>query len=170
MNPSFYSTILDLPFDEINLVDTEYRSSPGNRPEPVCLIRWELRRGLKQRFWINELGAEQPYSIGKDAAAELSFHKAMGWPLPKNNLDLFIEHRNATNGRNLPQGNSLIGALILRHLDSIGSETKELMRDLILRGGRLRRSSIIVKAMSQPCSAFSPCAPAAAGGTCTHLF
>ncbi len=69
------------------------------------------------------------------ALAELSFHKAMGWPLPKNNLDLFIEHRNATNGRNLPQGKSLIGALILRHLDSIGSETKELMRDLILRGG-----------------------------------
>lgn len=49
MNPSFYSTILDLPFDEINLVDTEYRSSPGNRPEPVCLVRWELRRGLKQK-------------------------------------------------------------------------------------------------------------------------
>ena len=59
---------------------------------------------------------------------------ALGWPLPTNLLDLFAEHRCATNGLKLsgPNPNNIISALRYRGLPSIEAEEKEALRKLII--------------------------------------
>ena len=47
-------------------------------------------------------------------------------------IDLFAEHRVETNGRKLPCGNNLLGALTVRNLAHIDAGEKEDMRRLIL--------------------------------------
>jgi hypothetical protein len=131
-----------LPFAEIWAVDFEFIANPGENPEPVCLVAWELRSGRKERLWSDEFGSAPPYGVGADtlfvayyASAEIGCHLALGWPVPRNVLDLFTEFRNHTNGIPTPSGSSLLGALAYFGLDSIGTAEKDVMRDLILRGG-----------------------------------
>ena len=50
-------------------------------------------------------------------------------------LDLFVEFRNLTNGRDTPCGRGLLGSLACFGLDSIEAADKTQMRDLALRGG-----------------------------------
>jgi DNA polymerase family A len=133
---------LDLfPFREIWAVDFEFGSEPGNNPEPVCLVAWELLSGRKLRLWHDEFGAGPPYPTGPDAlfvayyaSAEIGCHLALGWLVPERVLDLFTEFRNHTNGIPTASGASLLGALAHYGLDSIGTIEKDEMRDLILRG------------------------------------
>ena len=135
--------LLDLlPFAEIWAVDFEFGSDPGENPEPVCLVAWELRSGRKLRLWRDEFGAAPPYPTGPDvlfvayyASAEIGCHLALGWPVPERVLDLFTEFRNHTNGIPTVSGAGLLGALAHYGLDSIGTVEKDEMRDLILRGG-----------------------------------
>ena len=50
-------SILDLPpFAEIWAVDFEFGANPGENPEPVCLVAWELSSGRKLRLWRDEFG------------------------------------------------------------------------------------------------------------------
>jgi len=132
----------DLPFHEIWAVDFEYVAKPGENPEPVCLVAWELRSGRKLRLWRDEFGAGPPYPTGPDvlfvayyASAEIGCHLALDWPTPERVLDLFTEFRNHTNGIPTVNGAGLLGALAYYGLDGIGTVEKEEMRDLILRGG-----------------------------------
>jgi DNA polymerase family A len=132
----------NLPFHEIWLVDFEFRADPGEVPEPVCLVAWELRSGRKERVWRGEFGPTPPYSTAPDtlvvayyASAEVGCHLALDWPVPERLLDLFTEFRNCTNGLDPSSGRSLIGALAYFGLDSIGAVEKEEMRTLVLRGG-----------------------------------
>ena len=60
---------------------------------------------------------------------------ALGWDMPVNVLDLFTEFRNLTNGKSLPCGNGLLGALTWFGLNGIQAAEKEGMRALALRGG-----------------------------------
>src|SRR4029077_15397599 len=69
------------------------------------------------------------------ASAELGCYRALGWPTPPCILDLFTEFRNLTNGRQLPSGAGLIGALTYFGIDNIGATEKEEMRALIMGGG-----------------------------------
>jgi hypothetical protein len=124
-------------------VDFEFSAPPGERPAPVCLVAWELGTGKKLRVWQDELKRLRwpPYSCSADslfvayyASAELGCHLALGWSLPTNVLDLFVEFRNHTN-LPLPCGSGLLGALTWFGLDGIGAEEKESMRQLALRGG-----------------------------------
>jgi hypothetical protein len=131
-----------LPFPEIWLVDFEYRAEPGENPDPVCLVAWELRSGRKIRLWRDQFGPVPPYSTGPDvlfvsyyAAAEISCHLALGWPVPQRTLDLFLEFRNFTNGLPTISGAGLLGALAHFGLDSIGASEKADMRELVMRGG-----------------------------------
>jgi hypothetical protein len=55
--------------------------------------------------------------------------------MPVNVLDLFTEFRNLTNGKSLPCGNGLLGALTWFGLNGIQAAEKEGMRALALRGG-----------------------------------
>ena len=50
-------------------------------------------------------------------------------------LGFVVEFRARTNGLGTPAGNGLVGALIYFGLDTIGAQTKDAMRDLVLRGG-----------------------------------
>jgi len=135
--------LLDLlPFAEIWAVDFEFGSEPGENPEPICLVAWELRSGRKVRLWRDEFGTAAPYPTGPTAlfvayyaSAEISCHLALGWPVPERVLDLFTEFRNRTNGVPTDNGSGLLGALAYHGLDGIGAVEKDEMRALVLRGG-----------------------------------
>jgi DNA polymerase I len=135
--------VLDaLPYRQIWTVDFEFKVEPGNRPDPVCLVAWELRSGTKLRLWRDQFGHLPPYPIGPDvlfvafyASAEIGCHLALGWSVPVRVLDLFTEFRWLTNGKPTPAGASLIGALTAYGLDHIGAVEKDEMRSRILRGG-----------------------------------
>jgi DNA polymerase-1 len=131
-----------LPFREVWAVDFEFAVRDGARPDPVCLVAWELRSGRKLRLWRSEFEPCPPYSIGRDslfiayyASAEIGCHLALGWPKPARILDLFTEFRCRTNGLSPPGGASLLGALSYYGLDGMGATEKDAMRNLVLRGG-----------------------------------
>ena len=98
----------ELPFAEVWAVDFEFRPKDGregNRPDPTCLVAYELKGGRKLRLWQDEFGPFPPYSVGPNsifvayyASAEIGCHLALGWPKPARILDLFTEFRCHTNG------------------------------------------------------------------------
>jgi DNA polymerase I len=125
-------------FREIVLVDFEFEALQGERPNPLCLVAWELRSGRKFRIWKDQFGSAQPYATGPDvlfvayyASAELGCYRVLGWHAPERILDLFVEFRNQTNGLPTPAGAGLLGALTYFGLDGIGaSEKKELQKSI----------------------------------------
>jgi len=130
------------PFTEIWAVDFEFGSEPGENPEPVCLVAWELRSGRKVRLWRDEFGTAPPYPteptalfVAYYASAEIGCHLALHWLVPERVLDLFTEFRNHTNGIPTENGSGLLGALAYHGLDGVGAVEKDEMRALILRGG-----------------------------------
>jgi DNA polymerase I len=134
----------EMPFREIWLVDFEFSAPPGERSGPVCVVAWELKSGKKLQLWRDQLRAmsHPPYNIGSDslfvayyASAEFSCHLSLGWLLPVNVLDLYVEFRNMTNGLPTPSGNGLLGALVAFGLDCITAAEKDTMRNLVLGGG-----------------------------------
>ena len=134
----------NMPYAQIWAVDFEFIAADGERPVPVCLVARELRSDRLLRFWQDELAtmASPPYSTGSEAlfvayfaAAELSCHLTLGWPLPVRILDLFTEFRAKTNGRQPIGGNGLLGALTAHGLDGMGGDEKRDMRELIMAGG-----------------------------------
>jgi len=133
-----------LPYRHVIAADFEFNfgGHAGNRPCPVCMVAQELHTGQTWRLWRGEFDTVPPFPISADslfvafyASAELGCFKALGWPMPANVLDLFVEFRNRTNGLTTPAGWSLIGALTYFGLDNIGAVEKDDMRSLVLRGG-----------------------------------
>jgi DNA polymerase I len=137
-------------YREVWAADFEYISRPGERPIPVCLVAHELVSGRKVRLWRDQFGAVPPYPVDADslfvsynAVAELSCHRALGWPMPARVLDLYVEYRRKHNrippkqdGKSRPRPEmGLLAALADHGLDSIGAIEKKSMIDLILRGG-----------------------------------
>ena len=131
-------------FRWIWIVDFEFSAPAGERPHPLCLVAVELESNEVVRLWEDELEllTRPPYGVGEDslfvsyyAAAEVGCHLALGWPLPVNVLDLYVEFRNLTNGLRVPCGQGLIGALTWFGLDVRGLADKSHMRELALRGG-----------------------------------
>jgi DNA polymerase I len=127
-----------LPFKEIWAADFEFGSQPGENPDPVCLVAWELKSGRKIRLWRDQFGTTPPYPTDPDAlfvayyaSAEIGCHLALGWPVPQRVLDLFTEFRNHTNGIHTVSGASLLGALAHHGLDGIGTVEKDEMRKLV---------------------------------------
>jgi hypothetical protein len=124
-------------------VDFEFTAPPGARPAPLCCVARELRTGRLVRLWLaGGAPCRPPYGTGPDAlfiayyaSAELGCHLALGWPMPARVLDLFAEFRCHTNGRPVPSGNGLLGALIYFGLDGLEAAEKEGMRALAMRGG-----------------------------------
>jgi hypothetical protein len=128
-------------FREIWCADFEFRADPGERPWPVCMVAQEVKTGRVIRLWRNELLAltRAPFDVGADtlfvayfASAELCCFLELGWPLPENVLDLYVEHRVETNGEKTLCGDGLLGALAHRGLAHIDAGEKDEMRRLIL--------------------------------------
>ena len=130
-------------FHQVWCVDFEYQELNGNNPVVHCMVARELFTGRLIRQWLSgEGGIRCPIPLGEDtlyvayfATAELKSHLALGWPLPTNVLDLFVEFRCRTNGKSLPSGNGLLGALVYFGLSGIAYAEKEVMRELAIRGG-----------------------------------
>lgn len=129
------------------LIDFEFRPEggrEGNTPEPICLVVKDFLSGVTHRYWKEELGtlSRAPLSVKSGAlcvayfaTAEIDCFIKLGWPLPENILDLFVEFRCLTNGTTPPNGAGLLGALLYFGLPTIAAQQKDAMRDLILRGG-----------------------------------
>jgi hypothetical protein len=131
-------------FTQVWAVDFEFVAQPGELPRPVCLTARELRSGRTVQVWEDELLrlGEPPYDVSARslivayyAPAELLCHIALGWALPVHVLDLYAEFRSATNGRTLPMGAGLLGALSYYGIGGIDALDKSDMRELILKGG-----------------------------------
>jgi DNA polymerase I len=123
---------------EVVVADFEFAATPGNRPEPLCLVAHELRSGRRFRIWQDQFGLAPPYATGPDvlfaafyASAELGCYRARNWSMPTRILDLFTEFRDRTNGLPVPGGASLLGALAYFGLDTIGTTEKKEMQEAI---------------------------------------
>jgi hypothetical protein len=135
-------TRANLPFVRVILEDFEFVSVPGERPDVVCGVFYDLDTGQTTRLWRDQLGDRPPYDPGPDtlvvcfvANAEMACHLSLGWPTPKNILDLSPEFKCHVNGKGIPRKNQgLIGALQYFGLDSIAPKRKDAMRDRIMKG------------------------------------
>jgi DNA polymerase-1 len=129
-------------FERIIFWDFEFIAKPGEHPDVVCLAWHEQPAGQTHRLWYDQLlGSAAPFRIDDKVLcicfvgnAELHCHLAKSWPLPANVLDLNTEFRCITNGRTVPAGKGLLGALAYYGLDSIGSKRKDAMRERIMKG------------------------------------
>lgn len=130
-------------FSAVWFVDFEFTAPDGERPKPVCMVAREMRTGRLVRLWLDQTErAAPPFPVDAKtlfvayyASAELGCYLALGWPMPARILDLFVEFRCLTNGRPLPSGSGLLGALVYYGLDAIDASDKEEMRALAMRGG-----------------------------------
>lgn len=128
-------------------VDFEYRprhGREGNPLEVVCAAMHHMETGMTQCWWQDELVAlsgapfptdESALFLAYNASAEMACFAALGWSQPKSIVDLYAEFRNLTNGKNLPAGKGLLGALAYFGETSIGAVQKDEMREFILAGG-----------------------------------
>jgi hypothetical protein len=131
----------------IYLIDFEFHPKAhkeGNAPHPVCLVVREYITGRVWHFWLEDLQSmkEAPFPCGAGAlvvayfaSAEMDCFLALGWPLPVNLLDLYVEFRCRTNGQATPYGASLIGALAHLGFPTMEPADKAQMRALVLGGG-----------------------------------
>ena len=133
--------------DGVFLIDFEFRPEngrEGNTPEPVCLVVKDFLSGVTSRYWKDDIHSRSsaPFSVGRNAicvayfaSAEMDCFLKLGWQLPENVLDLYVEFRCLTNGTTPPNGAGLLGALLYFGLPTIAAQHKDAMRDLVLRGG-----------------------------------
>lgn len=119
--------------------DCEFIAKPGERPDVLCAAGCELWSGRSFALWEDQL--DQLPSFGANALvlnfvanAECACLLSRGRPLPAHILDLSVEFRNITNGRLVPEGKGLLGALAYYGLDSIDAKLKDDMRKRIMRG------------------------------------
>jgi hypothetical protein len=133
-------------FDEIVFCDTEFDQTPGNRPQPICLVLYEQRAKRVTRFWLwrRAVPPEPPILQSKCilfvaylATAEFSVFKALHWSFPKYVLDLNVEMRNLTNGIRPTTFISLVESAQIFHIPYINKERKDEMRDIAITGGPL---------------------------------
>jgi len=133
--------------DGVFLIDFEFRPEngrEGNAPEPVCLVVKDFLSGVTSRYWKDDIHSRSsaPFSVGREAlcvayfaSAEMDCFLKLGWQLPENVLDLYVEFRCLTNGTTPQNGAGLLGALLYFGLPTIAAQHKDAMRDLALRGG-----------------------------------
>lgn len=107
--------------DGVYLVDCEFHpvnGVEGNPPEVICIVVINYPTGVVNRYTQADLLAMKsaPFPTGPDAlfvaffaSAELDCFLRLGWSLPENVLDLYVEFRNQTNGFELPHGRGLLG-------------------------------------------------------------
>jgi DNA polymerase-1 len=140
--PFKHLVALDAEFDFGGHKSSEEASRCGERPRPVCLVARDLRTRRTWRIFRGEFGSEPPFPTGADAlavafysSAEWGVFKANNWRPPVHVLDLFCEFRCRTNGRSLPNGTSLLGALTYFGIDGIDVAEKRELIELILAGG-----------------------------------
>jgi len=132
-----------LPFDELWAEDFEWIPRRGERPDVVCYGARELRSGRTLRLWRDQLGSTSPNRTD-DRTLFLSFvfnaegvsRLSLGWQLPTKVIDLSPLFRCVVNGRIVPQGKGLLGALAYYGIPSVEAIYKDKIRGLIKSGWR----------------------------------
>ena len=136
--PFAHPVVADCEFEFGGHSSFEEASRSGERPRPVCAVMKHLRTGQVWKWRRGEPFAP-PFPIdlliAYYASAELGCFKALGLPAPTFVLDLFTEFRARTNGREIPNGAGLLGALTYFGLDGIDVTEKQDLRLRILSGG-----------------------------------
>jgi|CXWL01.1.fsa_nt_gi hypothetical protein len=129
--------------DEVVFLDFEFHAPRGEVAAPLCVCWYELRSGRAGRLWLGDHApAHPPFANGDHvlfvafyASADIGCFVVLDWPVPTNVLDLFVEHRNFTNGLHPAVGAELADAVAFHGLQPINPVTKAQMQALAQRGG-----------------------------------
>ncbi len=138
------SALIPQEYTEVWFIDTEFISLNGEPNLPVALCAYELRSKRKVEMFFDS-GHENPFTnpdalyITYNAVAEWKTFLALGWPIPKNCIDLFVEYNNSINGvwrgqTSLKElGTGLVDAMREHGLDpmAVGLQEKETERSYI---------------------------------------
>lgn len=134
-----------LPFREVWCADFEFSAPDGERPAVLCMVAREFHTGQFVRMWLDGEPAppRAPFAVDADAlfvayfaSAEMGCFLALGWPMPANVLDLYVETKWLICGRaSEPSKPSLVYALDRFGVAGIDADEKESMRQLAIRGG-----------------------------------
>ncbi len=153
-------TAADLPeildcFGKVYVIDTEFYPQPGlpdGPVEPVALQAYEVRSGTWIPVFFEEPNGLNANPLDTDAlyitftaAAEWICYLSLGWALPRNCIDLYIELKNEVSGlrpppqfrqRKFPDkwDSSLLGAVRRCGFPVRSIAEKKAVRDRILRG------------------------------------
>jgi DNA polymerase I len=131
-------------YTQVWAVDTEYRQTPEGSPHVVCVVMREVFGRLPAlHLFEHEFQKECPVDFSRSdvlfvsyaAPAEIGSFLQIGWPVPRNILDLFVEARmnaNTIGDIKSIQRVKLLSTLAHYGLDSMDYVEKDEMRALIL--------------------------------------
>ena len=126
-----------MTYDNVWLVDFEFRQPQGERPTVICGVYHNVQSGETLKYWQDSM---QPPPLGRNdcmvayyASAEVSVFLAEGWQLPNHIVDFYAEFSTLHNGYT-PFGRGLTGALSHYGLSHIAVDEKEALRGLAIRG------------------------------------
>ena len=130
-------------FREVWCLDFEFRQPDGERPAVRCMVATEYHTRRTVRLWLEGAAAPPPFDTGPGAlfvaylaSAEMGCFLALGWSLPVHLLDLYVEFKRLTCGRDGETAYpSLAYALTRLGLAGLDVEEKKRMRDLATREG-----------------------------------
>jgi hypothetical protein len=131
-----------LPFRKVYGVDFEFSCPDGERPAVRCMTAREFRTGEEILLWLDDVPPPpSPFPpdalvVAYFASAEMGCFLALGWEMPAHVLDLYVEFKWMTCGKDganpYPK---LIYALDWFGLESISASEKKEMQNLAIRGG-----------------------------------
>lgn len=124
-------------FREVVAIDFEFAAFPGERPRITSVVAYELISGRRFRIFRSQFPSSPPWATGLDvlviaffSSAELGCYRVLGWPMPENVIDLYVEFRWLTNGL-APPGAKLINVLTYFDLDALGVEEKAALQEAL---------------------------------------
>jgi hypothetical protein len=140
------SALIPSRFTQVWFIDTEFQAADGERNAPVSLCAYELRSRRKVEMFFdraheNIFADPDALFVCYNAVAEWKTFLALGWEVPSNTIDLYVEYLNTVNGvwrgntsvREL--GTGLVDAMREHGLDPMSSGEKEAERDYIIANG-----------------------------------
>lgn len=129
-------------YREIWVVDFEFRAPDGHVPHVVCMAALEVRSGRRVVLWLNDGSVSCPSFLRQAqsdvlvvafyASAEVGCFLQLGWPVPLNILDLYVENRCSLGGRPPAHGYGLVGAMLRHGIGPVNAVVKESTRELIM--------------------------------------
>ena len=129
---------------EVWSVDWEYFAPSGENPLPVCMCARELFSRKSIQLWRDELAhyRSAPFNIGADAvyvgfstSADLGCFLQLGWKLPTNVWDLYVENLRLTNPRPKNAKTDLNTVLDAYGIPEVNPVEKREMRELAMSNG-----------------------------------
>ncbi|MDB4663655.1 DNA polymerase [Verrucomicrobia bacterium] len=136
-------------FEEIWVVDFEYRCPDGDLPTTHCMVAREIRSRRVIRFFKEELSemrsapfdtTDRSLFVAYYAPAEFGCFLELGWDFPTNTLDLYAEFRRLICGNPHAVEWSLVAALDHFNLAQHTPTEKDEWRGVAIRGGPFSES------------------------------